>query len=133
MDFLKTSTNVPTGLEFGTLRTLQSLSKKYPEQKIVICLDSTDGWKRAINSAYKANRSRLSRDEYDRQQEFTKFLHCYYWMANKSGFEADDVMYTLSQLQRGSHLLYTNDDDLLQAIDDSRSVKVLKTFGSKLF
>ena len=38
MDFLKTSTGVPSGMEYGTLRTLYALSKKYKD--LIICLDN---------------------------------------------------------------------------------------------
>lgn len=134
MDFLKSPSGQPTGLEFGTLRTLESLQKKYPEQQVVLCLDSARSCRRERCPSYKANRVRVLDDNYYvRLKAFMKFLRAVYHTAEKHGFEADDVMYALSRTYVGPHLIYTNDHDLLQAVNDAEVVAVLRSFKSELF
>jgi len=133
MDFLKTDGGIHTGMEFGTLRTIQSLQDKYPNQQVVFCFDSPKNLKREAHPEYKAKRMPMGETFYQRFNEFKKFLRCLYATIEESGQEADDLMYALSRDVPGPHFIYTNDDDLLQAVDDARGVKVLKSFMSKLF
>lgn len=131
MDFLTNSSGVPTGIEFGTLRTLEMLQRKYLDQEIILCFDSPKCFKREQCSEYKANRKRLDKSFYERFEEFKKFLRCLYRSSEIEGLEADELMFSIVKTTLGSHFIYTNDHDLLQAI--SSSVKVLKSFHSKLF
>ena len=64
---------------------------------------------------------------------FIDFLKCLYQTSICHGQEADDVLFALSRSQSGSHFIYTNDHDLLQAVCDARQIKVLKSWNSKLF
>lgn len=132
MDFLKNQAGVPTGMEFGTLNSLQGLQNKFPDQQVVLCLDSMQSWRKDKHPEYKANRERITEGSYwMRLGAFQKFLKCVYYTAGKTKYEADDIMFTLSRTQEGPHYIYTNDKDLLQAINDN--VKVLKSFASKLY
>ena len=132
MNFLKNSAGVPTGMEYGTLRVLESLQKKYPDQQIVLCLDSANSWRRDKCLTYKANRARVLDDSYyKRLTAFMRLLKATHCHSGKSGYEADDIMMSLSRAEQGPHLIYTNDHDLLQAITDG--VKVLRSFKSKTF
>lgn len=132
MDFLKNSRGRSTGLEFGTLRTLESLQKKYPDQQVVLCLDSAKSFRREKCLTYKANRARVLDDSYyARLKVFMKFLRAIYCTSEKTGYEADDVMHTLSRIQEGFHYVYTNDHDLLQSVREN--VHVIRSFKSQLF
>ena len=131
LDFLKTSNGVMTGIEFGTLRIIESLQRKFPDQEIVLCLDSKKSWRKDKYPMYKANRSRIPSDTYyGRLNVFIKFLKCVYVTVEAEGFEADDVIYKMS-LQPGKHYIYSNDHDLLQAV--GVNVTMLKSFQSKLY
>ncbi len=131
LSFLTNSEGVPTGIEFGTLRTLEMLQRKYPDQEIVLCFDSPKCFKREWCSEYKANRRQLDKSFYERFEEFKKFLRCLYANLEIEGLEADELMFSIAKTIPGLHFIYTNDHDLLQAI--SLNVKVLKSFHSKRF
>ncbi len=132
MDFLTNSKGVHTGMEFGTLRTLQTLQKKYPEQEVVLCFDSPRNFKRERCPEYKAGRRPLSKDGfYRRFDEFKRLLRCLYSCTWVEGHEADELMYSITKTTPGPHIIYTNDHDLLQAVDFQTIV--LKSFHSKLF
>ena len=133
MDFLKNSTGVPTGMEFGTLRSLEMLKKKYPEQEIVLCYDSPKNRKREKAPTYKANRSSPGKEFYKRLNTFKEFLGCLNPSVEKEGYEADDLMHSIAVTVPGPHLLYTNDHDLLQTVSAERNIIQLKSFHSKLF
>jgi len=134
LDFLKTTTGIPTGLEYGTLRTLEMLEKKFPDDQIVLCFDSPVNRRKQVSEDYKANRAPLSDEYKNRYKAFKKFLKCVYCSAEKHGAEADDVMYTLSRNNHnGICYIYSNDDDMLQAIDDELKVQVIKSWKSNLY
>ncbi len=130
---LSNSSGVPTGLEYGTLRTLEMLEKRYPDHQIVLCLDDKSNWRKEINKEYKADRTPLDKDTYNRMDVFIDFLKCIYPTSISPNQEADDIMFALSRSQPGSHYIYTNDNDLLQAVCDARKIRVLKSWNSKLF
>lgn len=132
MDFLKNSKGVHTGMEFGFLRSIESLKRKFPEHKIIICFDTKNNRKRDACARYKANRSKMKDTFYQRLRELQKFLSNFWDLAWQDGEEADDVMYTLAQ-KRGKKVtyLYSNDNDLLQCVTDK--IFVLKSHESTLY
>ena len=135
MDFLKNSSGVPTGIEFGTLKILQMLTNKYPDQEIVCCFDCppSENWRRKESKTYKANREPASKEFIDRITVFKKFLRANYSTAESPEEEADDVIYSLSRSQKGMHYIYTNDKDLLQAVSNEFGIVMLKSFEHKLY
>ncbi len=134
MDFLKNSKGQSTGLEYGFLRSIQSLQKKMPTHTVVICFDPKTSPKRNPNEGcYKANRTPMPAEFYERVDVFKRFLKSFYPIVEHPDNEADDLLAVLSRDYDGPHYIYTNDDDLLQCIDEQRQVFVLKSFGSKLF
>ena len=132
MDFLKNARGEPTGMEFGFLRTVEMLMKKYAELKIVVCWESPSGvsWRKEHCPAYKAHRSQPSPSFFGRLHVLREFLRCFWDEADADGYEADDVMFSLSRTD-GRHYVYTNDDDLLQAV--TPACTVVKAFESKLY
>lgn len=134
MDFLKNSKGVHTGLEYGFLRSLEMLVRKFEEHQIIICFDTKENRKRTEGGRYKANRSKMKSSFYDRLDELQKFLRNFWTLAWQLGEEADDVMYTLAQSMNQDELptyLYSNDNDLLQCVTDK--IFVLKSHDSALF
>jgi len=131
MDFLKNSDGVPTGLEFGTLRTLEMLEKKYPDQELMLVFDTHRNFRREKHPDYKSNRTPMSDDFYQRVDTFKKFLKCRWPCCQELGYEADDVMHSIASRASSKSFIYTNDHDLLQCV--SENVVVLKSFKSQLF
>lgn len=133
-EFCSTSNGVPTGLEFGFMRTLESIQKKLEDDDIVICWDSVSNWRKEVCPQYKAERPQLESRVYSRLEAYKRFLQQLYTTAERPGLEADDVMYTLAQ-ERASvdkHVyIYTNDKDLLQAVTDC--ITIVKSFKSQLY
>jgi len=130
MDFLKNDAGVPTGLEFGTLRTIEMLQKKY-DQKVILCFDHPHNFKRDEYPSYKANRKSAGEDFYLRLAKFKKFLQCLYVTVEMEGYEADELMFTIAKVNPEQNYVYTNDHDLLQVCDEHNVV--VKSFHSKLF
>jgi len=132
MDFLTNAVGQHTGLEFGSLRTLEMLDKKFPDQKIVLCWEGCHNLRKEKYPQYKANRTRMSDSFYARVNKFKRFLNCHWLSAECDGYEADDVMYSIALITPGKQYIYTNDKDLLQAVL-TPDITVLKSFQSKLF
>ncbi len=133
MDFLSNSKGVHTGMEYGSLRIIESLQKKFPDQEIILVFDVGKSRKREEFPHYKGNRTGASPEFYERVNKFRNILQTKYKTSFKEGFEADEIIYTLSLVCPSPHYIYTNDDDLLQAISDELHIKVIKSFESKLY
>jgi len=133
LNHFKTTTNIHTGLEYGTLNSLESLGRKYPDQEIILCFDSPNNHRKRQHPEYKADRKPWSDDLKKRMVEYKQFLTSIYRWCEYLGSEADDLMYALSKKFRGPHYLYTNDQDLLQGVSDNRKVMLLKSFKRQLY
>jgi len=130
LDFLANSAGVHTGMEFGFLRSVESLQNKIGE-KIVICFDTKYNKKKKEGSAYKANRTVMKDEFYDRLKNLQKFLLNFWDLAWQPGEEADDVMYSIASKTDEEVYLYSNDNDLLQCVNDR--ISVLKSHDSSLY
>ena len=126
MDFLKTTTGVPSGMEYGTLRSLNALKRKYTD--IIVCLDN--GKEKKDHEFYKANRPKRSPEFYKRLKQITGVVKELYSFSERVDTEADTIMHALS-LQYNNVFLYTNDKDLHQSITDT--VLQIKSHNSKEF
>ena len=138
MPDLTNSKGEPTGLEYGFLRSLESIQRRYPDYQVVLCWDSrtANAEKRKIYPGYKANRTKKSnssnisdlykRLEYLRQ----RVLSCICPSIEAEGQEADDVMFSAS-IKYKATIIYTNDMDLLQAVNDD--VIVVRSHGFKMW
>lgn len=145
MPDLSSSTGIPTGLEYGLLRGLESLQKKFPDAKIVMVWDSpkAKSIKQKIDPLYKANRPKGDKsDLWSRLERLKSRVLNHRWAhASLDGVEADEIMHTISRELAplppaggpSSHLimLYTNDEDMLQSITENTIV--LKSWKSKLY
>jgi len=133
MDFLANSKGVHTGMEYGSFRILESLQKKFPNQEIILVFDIGKSDKQKQYPQYKGNRTEGSSEFYRRINVFRDMLQICYKTSFKQGIEADEIIYTLAYVYPSPHYIYTNDDDLLQAISDELHIKVIKSFESKLY
>ena len=120
MDFLKNKSGTPTGMEFGFLRTLESIQKKLGDDEVVVCWDSKVNYKKKKYETYKANRTKKPPEFYNRLDEFQRFIQCTYPSCQQTGYEADDIMGAIAgdEQEFGLVYLYTNDKDLLQVVAD---------------
>lgn len=53
---LKTSQEKPVGAIYGFLSTVKQIRKNYPQEQIIVCLDSYSQWRVNLSSRYKAER-----------------------------------------------------------------------------
>jgi DNA polymerase-1 len=120
MDFLTNSDGLPTGMEFGFLRTLESIQKKLGDREIVVCWDSKRNFKKEKYESYKANRPKKSGEFYGRLDAFKKFVSCVYPVCEHDGYEADDIMGSIASMEAEFEdiYIYSNDKDLLQCVGD---------------
>jgi len=124
MDFLKTSTDVPTGMEFGTFRTLEALQKKYGD--LILCFDN---YKRKDKGEfYKANRTKKPDSFYERLERLSRAIRHEYHYAQVQGWEADEVICALVPTFDNC-FIYSNDRDMYQLL--SEECKVIRSHRGK--
>ncbi len=130
-----TSTGIPTGMEFGMLRSLESVQKKYPGQEIILCWDAPNAraTRQEIDPEYKSTRRTGDSDVWDRLNAMKPLLYAAFSNAIYEGLEADDVLCALAKVGDGPNYIYTNDKDMLQAIQVEPDVTVLKSHKGRLF
>lgn len=135
MPDLSASDGTPTGMEYGFLRLLENLERRFEGARLVICWDAPNAKskRQRIADYYKAqrkssaDRSRL----YGRLSLLKEQVLRYQWARCESdGLEADDLLYTLAadrRVEPGTQvLIYTNDKDLLQCVS-GESIVVLRS------
>lgn len=125
LDFLKTTKGVPTGMEYGFLKSCEALEREFKD-RVVLCWEGRS-FRYSLFPGYKAGRD--SKIEPERIAKFKKFVHNIHACAEHPELEADDVIASLCG--REKTLIYSNDKDLLQLIDDQTTV--LKSFQEKYF
>jgi DNA polymerase-1 len=128
MDFLKTSAGVPSGMEFGTLRTIESLKRTF-KQEPILCFDLFS--RKDKGEHYKANRSEKPQEFYDRLNKLTFVLQSIYKHSYLAGHEADEILHGFTKNYPGPHTIYSNDSDLLQCISDN--TVIIKSHNSEMF
>jgi DNA polymerase I len=127
---LRTSTGIPTSVCFGFLNSLLQVIEKENPQFLAIAFDTKDAtFRKELDSNYKANRKETPEDfleDITNLQELLTSLNLPIFTL--SGFEADDILGTLTQLGANSHCtvkLVSGDRDLFQLVDNQRNIKVL--------
>lgn len=118
----------PTGHIYGVLYTVATLKTKYPNCAIIVCQDGIPVERQELyasqGTVYKDGREDL---EFNFYKDIPSIeLLCYltsrvFWAYNEDK-ESDDLMYALAkQIEEISDcdvLIYSGDNDLLQAVDD---------------
>jgi len=123
---LKTADGRPSGMFFGFVRAVISLKKRYRSYRFSVVWDSKSERKLAIKPDYKADRLRLPQNVMDEIQDIRMFLtSCGVDQYDRIGEEADDVIATIVSgwhCQDGHIVVYSNDKDFLQLVEDGKVV-----------
>jgi DNA polymerase-1 len=122
----------PTGHIYGVLYTIETLRSKYPNYAVVLCQDGIPVGRQELSGSndvgYKDGRAELAFDFYKDIPiiEAAAYLTPSVFWAYNEDKESDDLMYALAKqserLFDGKNLIYSGDNDLLQAIDENISV-----------
>lgn len=127
---LRTSTGIPTSVCFGFLNSLLQVIEKENPQFLAIAFDTKETtFRKESDQNYKANRKETPEDfleDITNLQELLISLNLPIFTL--SGFEADDILGTLSQLGANHNCsvkVVSGDRDLFQLIDNQRNIKVL--------
>lgn len=116
---------------FGFTRKLLSILKEYAPEYVAVAFDVGDTWRHAEFPEYKGTRERMPDDlhtQIDRIQEMLGLFNIP--IVTKAGFEADDVLGTLSRKaseQGVDVFVLTGDRDMFQLV--SERVRILYTKG----
>jgi len=132
---LKTADGRPSGMFFGFVRTIVSLKKRYRGYKFAVVWDSRSRRKLEIKPDYKADRTRLPNPVMDEVRDLERFLTaCGVDQYRCPDEEADDVVATLVsrwRCQDGHIVVYSNDKDFLQLVEDGKIIVFRPKSGQK--
>jgi DNA polymerase I len=135
LGFWEKDTYVPTGIVYGFFQILTSTYRKFgnPGAEIYVCWDAGYDHRIALYPEYKANRRNREpvpeEEKTSNQETFWKQRDALKTLlriagvrqARAQGFEADDVMATLSRrfaAENKSVAIYTTDQDLHQCVTE---------------
>lgn len=124
---LASSTGIPTGAIYGTIKILKSLREKLqPDIEIFFTDYSRHSFRTDIYPEYKGNRSETDvalKQQFALMEDFCKRANLL--CVKKEGYEADDLIGTYAKYyaELGYEVyIVTGDKDLLQLISDNISV-----------
>lgn len=116
-----------TSVTYGVLRMIMAAIREVRPDSVIMCFDGgSPGFRSRSTPTYKSNRKHDEDPtylEFIRQMDELQRLLPYFGImaVRRAGIEADDLMYHASRMLNSSVIL-TNDDDLLQAVNDKTSV-----------
>lgn len=116
-----------TSVAYGVLRMTMALIKEVRPDSVLMCFDGgTPRFRTVACPGYKTNRNHKedpTYTEFARQMNELERMLPYFGImaARRTGIEADDLMFHASVMLDNS-VLVTNDDDLLQAVNDKTSI-----------
>jgi len=124
---LRNSEGFPTGLLTGFINLVDSLHRDHATDYLVFALDSKGPtFRNEIYPLYKANREAPPEDLTKQLPVAIKWIEQMgFANLSKEGFEADDVITTVTKFAREQDLkvrIVSHDKDLYQLIDDARVV-----------
>jgi DNA polymerase-1 len=127
---LRTSTGIPTSICFGFLKALIEMLDREKPTAVAIAFDlATPTFRHEIDDTYKANRAETPESFIPDMQNLQKVLAAMNLPAiTQAGFEADDVLGTLSQAASAEGYtvkILSGDRDLFQLIDVDKRISVL--------
>lgn len=142
MDFLQNSSGVKTGMEFGFLKSLESIQKKLntdkTNHKIVVFWEHGNTFRYNIYPEYKANRrAEHETPEHEffikRVNQFKDIVNILYDNVYAYGSEADEAIASFAHdnIHLSDMFIYSNDKDLLQLIQED--IVVVKSHRSNLY
>jgi DNA polymerase-1 len=127
---LRTSTGIPTSICFGFLKALIEMLDREKPTAVAIAFDlAIPTFRHEIDDTYKANRLETPESFIPDMQNLQKVLAAMNLPAiTQAGFEADDVLGTLSQAASAEGYtvkILSGDRDLFQLIDADKRISVL--------
>jgi DNA polymerase-1 len=133
---LKTSQGIPTNAVYGFTQMLQKVLKDLNPVYLAVVLDARGPtFRHEAYEHYKANRPEMPEDLRVQMEWIRRILSALRIpQLEKEGFEADDIIGTLSRLlaERGLRvIIISGDKDLFQLVNDR--VVVLDTLHDRLF
>jgi len=122
---LYNSRKIPTSTIHSFLNTVLTIKDKFNPQKMIVIFDSKgETFRHELFNDYKANRSKAPEDLIIQVEYLKKIIPLIgVDLYAKEGFEADDIIYTLSMQTEEPVLIVTKDKDLAQIVDNK--VKIL--------
>ncbi len=119
----------------GYIDMTARLMNVYKPDRLVACLDGDwrPSWRVDIFPEYKANRIEEEGEEEEEPETLTPQIPILLDLLDLFGipvvgvddYEADDVMATYAEVERGPIRIVTGDRDLFQMVDDKRDIKVV--------
>lgn len=134
-DTLVAPDGTPVNAIRGYIDMTARLMNVYKPNRIVACLDGDwrPTWRVELFPDYKANRLEEEGDEEEEPETLTPQIPILLDLLDLFGipvvgvddFEADDVMATYAEVEKGPIRIVTGDRDLFQMVDDKRDIKVV--------
>ncbi len=129
----------PDGTPVNAIRGYIDMSARlislYKPNRIVACLDGDwrPTWRVELFPDYKANRLVEDGDEEEEPETLTPQIPILLDLLDLFGipvvgvddYEADDVMATYAEVEKGPIRIVTGDRDLFQMVDDKRDIKIV--------
>ncbi|MGD0336950.1 MAG: DNA polymerase I [Candidatus Omnitrophota bacterium] len=127
LPLLSTSYGQPTNAIYGFINILNKILKKDKPDYLAVCFDvSRDTFRAKKFAAYKIQRPSMPDALIAQMSLIRQIIRAYgIPLFEKEGFEADDIIATLSRLARQKGLrttIISSDKDILQLVDDTTFV-----------
>ena len=134
-DTLVAPDGTPVNAIRGYIDMAARLISVYKPDRLVACLDGDwrPSWRVELFPDYKANRLEEEGDEEEEPETLTPQIPILLDLLDRFGipvvgvddYEADDVMATYAEIEKGPIRIVTGDRDLFQMVDDKRDIKVV--------
>ena len=134
-DTLVAPDGTPVNAIRGYIDMAARLISVYKPDRLVACLDGDwrPSWRVELFPDYKANRLEEEGDEEEEPETLTPqipilldLLDLFHIpVVGVDDYEADDVMATYAEIEKGPIRIVTGDRDLFQMVDDKRDIKVV--------
>jgi 5'-3' exonuclease len=134
-DTLVAPDGTPVNAIRGYIDMTARLISIYKPNRLVACLDGDwrPTWRVELFPDYKANRLEEEGEEEEEPETLTPQIPILLDLLDLFGiqvvgvddFEADDVMATYAEIEKGPIRIVTGDRDLFQMVDDKRDIKVV--------
>ena len=134
-DTMQAPDGTPVNAIRGYIDMAARLISVYKPDRLVACLDGDwrPTWRVELFPDYKANRLEEEGDEEEEPETLTPQIPILLDLLDLFGipvvgvddFEADDVMATYAEIEKGPIRIVTGDRDLFQMVDDKRDIKVV--------
>jgi len=130
---LHTSDGIPTQAVYGFCRSIKKLIDDFDPEYIVVVWDSKGKTFRSeIYEEYKATRQAPPSDLFSQKEHIIEFIDLIdLAQISKSGYEADDLIYSIANKQKDKNIvLVSPDKDLFQLI--SKNLMILDPMKNKI-